>query len=138
MRRIICFLMAICLLVPLALPAAAEESNTVTPRYTYIRELDATIDFDSNGVATCTVNGKAVSASHKVSLQCHFQGYSGTGWISIRNWTASGNYSVTTTQTANARADCLDYRLWVLCQIKDSSGNVLETTTIYEYDYYIP
>ena len=138
MRRIICFLIAICLLVPLALPAAAEESNSVTPRYTHIQRLEANINFNSSGVATCTVTGKALSASYKVSLQCHFQGYNGTTWMSIRNWYENGNYSVTTTQTANARADCLDYRLWVLCQIKDSSGKVLEAATIYEYDYYIP
>ena len=132
MRKLICLLLAVCLLAAFALPAfAAEDAPTVSPRYSHISYLDGAISV-SGGTVYCNATGTAMSSSNKVQLSCQLQGYTGSRWAYVKSWSNIGTYSTSLSKSAATSSEYTSYRLQITCKVYDSSYTLLESTTVYK------
>lgn len=130
MKRILCLILSLTLLMLAATPVlAVENENTVTPRYTYIGRIYSGLTINSLGLSACNANGLAPTAA-SVKLTCKLQRYNGSSWTTVKTWTATGtdyasvskNYAVYSGYT---------YRLSASFSVYNASGVLVESGTCY-------
>lgn len=125
MKRIISLaLVAVLLCATIAPVSAVSADNTVQPRWTYIRLMNANIDINWIGVASCSGEVNAYE-SMDVKVLVRLQQLTDSGWSTIKTWSvtgvgaarASGVYAVHSGYT---------YRVSVTGYVYDDNGNLLE------------
>ena len=133
-KRIFClvisFLLAISVMNAFAetdLPGPAQ------PRYTYTWEVFAGLNI-SGTTATCLGKGRGMYSDTTTHVLVRLQQKSSESsyWTTIASWTATANGTGTAlVSETNTVTTGYSYRVVVRCQIKDSSGTILEM--VYRY-----
>lgn len=128
MKRILCLILSLTLLMLAATPVlAAENENTVTPRYTYIGRIYSGLTINSLGLSACNANGYSPTAA-SVKLTCRLQRYNGSSWATVKTWTATGtDYAAVSKNYAVAKG--YTYRLNASFSVYNASGTLLESGT---------
>lgn len=130
MKRILCGLLAVIVVLTTVVPVmAAEGESSVTPRYSYIQSLHASLSINSIGVASCDAAAVAYGGD-SVRLSSALQKYTGSSWTTVKAWSTtaartaglSKNYAVPKGYT---------YRLRVTCTVYNASGTMIESGTLY-------
>lgn len=135
MKRIFCVLLAVMLLAALTLPAmAAEKESTITPRYSYIEGISASLSINSWGLTDC-YSSSVVYGGDSVVLTCSLQQYNGSTWTTVKSWTATTKPSATIAKNYGVYSG-YTYRVKASCSVYNSSGNLLENGYIYSDEVY--
>lgn len=130
MKRTLCLILALFLVMLSVTPALAAESEpSVMPRYSYIGKMYSGLQIGSLGLSACQANCYVENADHIV-LTAKLRQYDGSSWTTVKTWTATGsnyasiskNYAVPSGYTYCLRATCAVY---------DASGVLIETGTCY-------
>lgn len=138
MKRVICAALIVCMLLSISVPCFAAEEQSVSPRYAYIDDNFCSLTINASGTATCKASCTASSAAYKVRINCYYQYYYGSKWSSFKYWTSTGYYYASVNEQANTISGVSQYRIMSVCSIYDSSDNLLETVTYYDYATYTP
>lgn len=110
-----------------------KDDNIVELQYTHIAAVSGSFDI-KDGKAFCHGSGRSryAETTTVVSVTLQKRAANSKVWTSVRSW------SETTTGTATARVNeekevsaGYDYRIYVKCTIKDSSGTVKEADSMY-------
>ena len=138
MRKIICMgilvLMTLFCAVPAQAAGGAENTGkpgVITPKFTYISLLNAGLDINSSGKATCIGHASAYDSSHTTRLTVELQKYTGNGWSTIKSWSTSS----TGQSIAGLEEDYYvvhgTYRVCSTAKVYNASGNLLENKSAY-------
>jgi len=140
LRKIICMgvmaLMIMFCTVPVPTQAITGAENTgkpgvITPKFTYISLLNAGLDINSSGKATCIGHASAYDSSHTTRLTVELQKYTGNGWSTIKSWSTSS----TGQSIAGLEEDYYvvhgTYRVCSTAKVYNASGNLLENKSAY-------
>lgn len=141
MRKIICMgVMALMIMfctvpVPTQAITGAENTGTLTgeiiPHFTYISLLNAGLNINSSGKATCIGHASAYDSSHTTRLTVELQKYTGNGWSTFKSWSTSS----TGQSIAGLEEDYYvvhgTYRVCSTAKVYNASGNLLENKSAY-------
>ena len=137
MKRVFSWLLAIVLVLSLASPCLAVESevDAVSPRYTYISTNKVGLSInETSGVAHCSAYCYTASY-YTVEVQCKLQRYTGSSWVTLKTWSSSGT-RYTSVSEDWAVVSGYTYRANVVFRVRDSAGNLLESVnSIDSYTY---
>lgn len=130
MKRILCLILVMLLVMLSVTPVlAAESESVVMPRYSYIAQMYSGLQIGKLGLSACRANCYVEGAA-SVELSAKLQQYNGSTWTTVKTWTATGtdiasiskNYAVYSGYT---------YRLRVTCAVFNAAGTLIETGTCY-------
>jgi len=141
LRKIICMgVMALMIMfctvpVPTQAITGAENTGTLTgeiiPHFTYISLLNAGLNINSSGKATCIGHASAYDSSHTTRLTVELQKYTGNGWSTFKSWSTSS----TGQSIAGLEEDYYvvhgTYRVCSTAKVYNASGNLLENKSAY-------
>ncbi len=138
MRKIICMGILVLMTVFCAVPALAADGaenvgtqGVITPQFTYISLLNAGLWINSSGKATCVGHASAYDNSHTTKLTVQLQKSTGSGWSTIKSWSASS----TGQSVAGIEEDYYvvhgTYRVCSTAKVYNASGNLLESKSAY-------
>lgn len=126
MKRFICLILALLLLVPCAVPAmAVETESVVTPRYNYIARIYSGLQIGTLGLSACQANCYAENGD-SVVLTAKLQQYNGSTWTTLKTWSATGEDFATLSKNY-AVPKGYTYRLSASCSVYSASGVLLES-----------
>lgn len=138
MKRGISFVLIIILLMILAVPCLAAESERaiIQPRYTYMtsNKIDLVID-TTLGIAHCSADCLTIG-NYTVEVEYKLQKYTDFGWSTVKSWKATGTSYTSVAETWGVYSGYV-YRGYAIYSVRDSAGNLLER----EYNdvsYYYP
>lgn len=140
MKRILSLLLAVVLSLSFAVSVSAQEQEQtpIMPRYTYIAA--TIVDLSINETTNVTSNF-AYSYLHDESLEMQavvkLQRYNNSKWNTVKTWTASGMGEVEVDKTW-AVASGYTYRTYATFSVYDSNGNLLESVSRYDSEYFPP
>lgn len=140
MKRILSLMLAAVLSLSFGVTASAQEQEQtpIMPRYTYIA--NTVVDISIN-TATNVTSNYASSTLYDDSLELQItlklQRYNNSKWNTVKTWTASGmgrtvidkNWAVVSGYT---------YRAYATFSVYDSNGNLLESVSSYNSEYFPP
>ena len=136
MKRIFCIILAVMLLTALAMPAmAAEEESVISPRYSYIEGLSASLAIDDTFGLTACYASSVVYGGDSVVLTCSLQQYNGSYWTTVKSWTATTKPAATIAKNYGVYSG-YTYRVKASCSVYNSSGTLLESGTCYSNQVY--
>lgn len=130
MKRIFCLVLAILLVTVSATPVlAAEGESVVMPRYSYIAQMNSTLQIGTLGISACQANCYVENAD-RIVLIAKLQRYNGSTWTTVKTWTATGtdyasiskNYAVYSGYT---------YCLRATCNVYNAAGTLIEIGNCY-------
>ena len=127
MKRVLCLILSVVLLLTITTPVlAAENENVVTPRYTHIAMIYSNLSINSaTGLTACQADGYAPTAS-SVKLTCKLQQYNGSSWTTVKTWTATGT-DIATLSKNYAVYSGYTYRLSASFSVYNASGVLVES-----------
>jgi len=138
LKKFICLGIIVFLAVFLIVPAYAadgtenkESQGLSSPQFTYISLLSSGLSINSSGKATCAGLASAYNSSHTTKLTVELQKSSGSGWSTIKSWSASA--------TGTSIADIEEsyyvvrgtYRVCATAKVYNASNVLLETQLLY-------
>ena len=130
MKRILCLILAMLLIMLSVTPAlAAENESSVMPRYSYIAKMYSGLQIGKLGLSACQANCYAEGAD-SVALTAKLQQYNGSTWTTVKTWTATGT-DIATISKNYAVPSGYTYQLRVTCAVFNASGTLIETGTCY-------
>lgn len=116
-------LLLIFALATIGVDAAAKETE-VTPRYTGVATLAASLDISKSGCASCYGYAKALTG-YTADLRVELQQDGDT----IKTWTASGTKDIEILKEYWV-ASGHDYQVVVSATVRNSSGKIVDTPSI--------
>ena len=132
LKKYLCLVLAVVLVLVNAVSFADEgapESGGF--RYSYTRSVTAGLSL-SGSTAHCTGSGsgKFNDTNTYILVSLQRRASDTDPWLGIKYWsaTSTGVVPATVDKTCSVSSG-YSYRVYVICKIKDSSGNVLETVT---------
>ena len=140
MKRILSLLMAVVLSLSLAVAVSAEEQEQtpVLPRYTYIAATVVDLNISESTNITYNVAYSYLhSDDYELRIEAKLQRYSNSKWNTVKTWTASGMGEAEVDQ-AWAVASGHHYRTYATFSVYDSNGNLLESVSRYDSEFYPP
>ena len=103
-KRIVCLLMSLLLLVPMNIVASAAttEKSTVQPRWTYTNYTSSALTITTSGKAYCTSDVQGYDNVTKIHIKTTLQKYTVLWWSKVEVWEGTfyetyGTISETTT-----------------------------------------
>lgn len=130
MKRILCLILVLLLVMLSVTPAmAAESESSVMPRYSYIGQIYAGLQIGKLGLSACQANCYVDNADHIV-LTAKLRQYDGTSWTTVKTWTATGS-DIASISKNYAVPSGYVYCLRVTCAVYNASGTLIETGTCY-------
>lgn len=112
-------------------PASRDNSIPIHSDYVNIRLLQAGLAIDSSGRASCTGRVTLYSSSNTANLTLALQKYTGSGWSTIKTWTASARGTTPTSVVKFYYVARGQHRVSTTAKIYNSSGTLLETQIVY-------
>ena len=135
MKRIICVLLAVMLVAALVVPAmAAVKEPSVSPCYSYIEGLSASLSINSWGLTDCYASG-VVYGGDSVVFTCSLQQYNGSYWSTVKSWSSTTKPTATIAKNYAVYSG-YTYRVKASCSVYNSSGTLLENGYIYSNEVY--
>ena len=129
MRKVLSALLAVLIFMMATgqVYAAVPENESISPLYTYIKEIATQFDINENtGIASCEASCYAAN-NYTVKIQCRLQQYTGSVWTTLKNWSVSGTRYASLDKSW-AVSSGYPYRIYVIFRIYDSNGTLVETT----------
>lgn len=120
----ICLLLIMLTVLPVTNARAVDETE-ISPRYTGISKIIASLSISTNGYAECTVEARPRSG-YSVNLTMNLQ----QDGITIKSWTNSGEESCSIDEGYNVTKGH-SYQVIAIAEAIDSRGTVVETVTEY-------
>lgn len=138
MKKFICMGIFVIMAVFFVVPAYAVDGTKnvkaqelIAPRFTYISLLSPGLSINSSGKATCMGLASAYDNSHTTKLTVELQKSTDSGWSTIKTWSASA----TGVSIADIEEDYYvvrgTYRVCATAKVYNTSGNLLETQSLY-------
>jgi len=113
--------------------AMQKDGSTVEPQYTHIATMGGSFDI-KNGTAICCGTGRSRYAETTTVVKVTLQKRSSNSkvWTPVCSWsnTAMGKETARVNKEKKVSPG-YDYRIYIKCTIKDSSGEVKETDGMY-------
>ena len=113
--------------------AMQKDNSTVEPQYTHIATMGGSFDI-KNGTAVCCGTGRSRYAETTTVVKVTLQKRAANSkvWVPVCSWseTAAGKATARVNEEKKVSSG-YDYRIYIKCTIKDSSGGVKETDGIY-------
>ena len=138
MKRIVSLLLAIVLSLSFTISATATQLNQtpIMPRYTYIAStvVDLIID-ESTNVTTNDAYFLTYDKNQEVQVVCKLQRYNNSKWNTVKTWTASG-YGYAGVYKDWAVPSGYTYRTYATFYVYDSNGNVIESVSRSDSQYF--
>ncbi|MFA7077277.1 MAG: hypothetical protein WC147_02535 [Syntrophomonas sp.] len=138
MKKFICVGILVLMTVFAAVPAYAADGtkNTGTqrvmsPQFTYISLLSPGLVINSSGRATCMGLASAYDSSHTTWLTVELQKSTGSGWSTIKSWSASATGVSIASVEENYYVVYGTYRVCATAKIYNASGILLESKSLY-------
>ncbi len=133
MKKILSLIIVMSILLSMGVQsfAAVNEihSGEISPRYISLMSIASGLDIDSLGIAECKANMSHRSSDGSCKLTMKLQKSNSSSWSTIATWSKEGTY---TCENSKLRAvSSGTYRLCVIGKVYDSSGNFVESETIY-------
>lgn len=100
-------------------------------RYSYTDQLD--VDFSISGsIASCSGKVHPSESGHTASVTVKLQGKVNSTWNTVTSWSATASKAGSSAATGGTYTLTrgYEYRVYVAGTVKDSSGTVLENTSI--------
>lgn len=136
MKRIICVVLAVMLVAALVVPVmAAVKEPSVSPRYSYIEFLSASLAIDDTFGLTDCYAGCVVYGGDSVILTCSLQQYTGSYWTTVKSWTSTTKPSAAIAKNYAVYSG-YTYRVKASCSVYNSSGTLLESGICYSNQVY--
>jgi hypothetical protein len=108
---------------------AAEGS--IHPDFISMSSISAGLSISSSGKSTCTGSVTPSSSSYTSKLTVGLQKSTGSGWSTVKTWTASGRGSAGADLVSYYYVGSGTYRVSSTAKIYNASGTLLETQTAY-------
>ena len=113
--------------------AMQKDDSTVEPQYTHIATMGGSFDIKT-GTAICCGTGRSRYAETTTVVKVTLQKRAANSkvWVPVCSWseTATGKETVRVNEEKIVSSG-YDYRIYIKCTIKDSSGEVKETDGMY-------
>lgn len=127
MRKLICIVVSLVLLLSFPIQAFAYGANDIMPMYENISTVYAAISVDESlGITTCTGRITAKSTSYPVSVDVILQMYKDNRWTTLASWSASDTWSVTCMKHYAVYSG-YQYRVLVYGYVYDDAGRIIES-----------
>ena len=120
---IICISLMLCL-VPFI------HASSIEPRLTHLSTINANLSISSSNKASCYGVVFSKSLTQPVKVTCLLQQNNNGVWKTLYSWESTGTYS-TCVDTYRYVYSGYIYRVCVTGYALDSSGNILESKTVY-------
>ena len=132
LKKCLCLVLALMMVLVNAASLADEDvPGSGGFRYSYTRTVSAGLSL-SGSTAYCTGSGsgKLSDTNTYILVSLQRRASDADPWLGIKYWsaTATGSVPAIVDKTCSISSG-YSYRVYVICIIKDSSGNVLETVT---------
>ncbi|MEA5038772.1 MAG: hypothetical protein VB086_02925 [Clostridiaceae bacterium] len=136
MKRFLCILLTLCVLMTATLPTYAISANSlsaelssaqITPMFTYIALLGVGLNINSNGLAACGGTAIIYNTLYTCSMTMKLQRYT-SSWTTIQTWTFSGDDTLDVTEYYYVTSG-YDYRVVITVKVYNQNGTLLETQT---------
>lgn len=127
-KKFICIVVAVIMLMamPQAVFAkAVDGGNTVSPMWTYITDIVATLNRSGDIEASASVNG-----SNKFSITATLQEKNGSSWSEVDSWSETTTIYGDIIESYPLESG-VSYRVKVTVKVYNSAGKVIETATKY-------
>lgn len=119
----------ICLLVVVT-SAATPNGEMIQPRLSKLTSLNATLDIDASGRATCYSSARDSDRTDSVSLYMELQRSSnGSSWTTVKSWSTTGSSFVSLTQSWYVNTSGYSYRVVATASVYNSAGTFVESVT---------
>ena len=137
MKRIISLLLAVFMAFSFAISVSAEalEQTPVMPRYTYIASTLVNITIDETTNVTTSNAFVCTYADYEVQITCKLQRYNNSKWNTVKTWTTSG-VRYADLQKDWAVPSGYTYRTYATFSVYDSNGNLVESVSNYDSEYF--
>lgn len=140
MKRIISLLLAVIMTFAFAVSVSAEEQTQppIMPRYTYIAAtlVDIYIE-ESTNITTNEAYFYTYDETLELQIECKLQRYNNSKWNTVKTWTASG-YGEAYIQKDWAVPSGYTYRTYATFKVYDSNGNLIESVSHADSQYFPP
>ena len=140
MKRIISFLLAVVMTFAFAFSVSADkqEQTTIVPRYAYIAATLVDINIDeSTNVTLNEAYFDTYDRTLEVQIELKLQRYNNSKWNTVKTWTASGIGEAEVYERW-AVPSGYTYRDYVTFKVYDSNGNLIESVTRSDSQYFPP
>jgi len=138
LKKFICLGIIVLMAVFSAVPAYAVDGTKnegtqglIAPQFTYISLLSPGLSINSSGKATCVGLASAYDNSHTTKLTVELQKSTGSGWSTIKTWSASATGVSIADIEENYYVVRGTYRVCATAKVYNTSGNLLETKSLY-------
>ena len=131
MKRLLSLVLVLTIVFVTACPVIAAESDPpISPRYTYISLLSASLSInDTTGISTSTASSR-ISGASSLKVVCKLQRYNGSSWTTVQTWTATGTSSASIAKSWAVYSG-YTYRAYVTCSVYNSAGVLVESGNCY-------
>ena len=131
MKRLFCVLLAVLILITTILPVmAADNEQAISPRYSYIEGLSASLAIGKLGLSTCNAACVAYGGG-TIKLTSVLQRYNGSSWSTVKAWTTSTTHTSTALSKQYAVTSGYTYRVRASCGVYNANGTLVESGYIY-------
>ncbi len=138
MKKIICIWLLVLMAGFSTVPAYAADGTensgaqgVITPRFTYISLLSSGLTINSSGKATCVGLASAYDSSHTTILTVDLQKFAGSGWSTIKSWSASSNGTSVAVVEKDYYVVYGTYRVCATAEVYNASNILLERKSLY-------
>ena len=138
MKKFICMGILVLMTVFAAVPAYAADGTKTTgtqgvmsPQFTYISLLSPGLSINSSGRATCMGLASAYDSTHTTWLTVELQKSTGSGWSTIKSWSASSTGTSVATVYEDYYVVYGTYRVCATAEVYNSYGSLLERKSLY-------
>lgn len=104
-------------------------SREISLRYVNLMTLGTAFTIDSLGIASCGGNMTQSLSDGSCKLIINLQKQTSSGWDTIKTWTKEGIMKCINVQYRAVSSGT--YRLYVIGKVYDSSGDFVESSTVY-------
>jgi len=104
-------------------------SREISPSYVSLMGVSSYLDIDSLGIATCTAKVSQRLSDGSCEMIMKLQKLNSGDWDTIATWSKEGTTACVSTKYRAVSSGT--YRLYVIGKAYDSSGNFIESGTVY-------
>lgn len=134
-RRIICFLLAVCLMsisvsATSAVPAA-EETAMVQPRFNYIIETSVGLAIGIDGRSVSDAGVTLYESTHSAKITLTLQRNDGSGWDDVKTWSVTDDGPDIDIEEVWYVISGYEYRAVSVVRVYNANNRIIEMTTEY-------
>lgn len=130
LKKVLCLCM--CLLLSFAVPVSAQTPSEldypVAPCYSYVSEIDLSLDISDSGLASFGTSVLLSNSNHSCTLKMVLQRENGSGWDNVKSWNFSGGMDLIAEKIWYV-VPGYDYRIQSTVKVYNANERLIETIT---------